>query len=158
MAILIFIKNSSEFYRIAENQEVLDNNKNFSDSEYDLVTVSQEDFDGLRLNKKTIINRVENTVTLEDTLVSFTESAKMQENINSIISVIDSYLISNLNKPMASDIITYKNYIQTIDPKTLITDEDFSKTPPTPPIPLNMSVEEYAENQGIKAINTLQLL
>jgi hypothetical protein len=27
-----------------------------------------------------------------------------------------------------------------------------------PPIPLNMSVEEYVENQGIKAINLLQLL
>jgi hypothetical protein len=158
MAIFIFIKNSPGLYRIAENQEVLDSNKNFSDSEYDLVTVSQEDFNSLRLNKKTIINRVENTVTLKDTPVSFTESAKMQENINSITSVIDSYLISNSNKPMASDIITYKNYIQTIDPKTLITDEDFSKTPITPPIPLNMSVEEYAENQGIKAINTLQLL
>jgi hypothetical protein len=46
----------------------------------------------------------------------------MQENINSIISVIDSYLVINSNKPMASDIITYKNYIQTIDLSTLITE------------------------------------
>ena len=158
MAIFIFQKNSSDIYRIAENQEVMDQNKNFFDDQYDLVTVNQENFDGLRLNKKTIVSRVGDTVTLEDFPISFTESAMMQEDINSIISVIDEYLISNSNKPMASDIITYKNYIQTINPKTLITDEDFSKTPPTPPIPLNSSVEEYVENQGIKTINILQLL
>ena len=158
MAIFIFLKNSSNLYRITENQEVMDQNKNFFDNQYDLVTVSQEDFDNVRLNKKSFLNRVENTVTLQDITVSFTETARMQENINSIVSTIDNYLISNSNKPMASDVITYKNYIQTIDPKTLITDEDFSKTPITPPIPLNSSVEEYVENQGIKAINILQLL
>ena len=158
MAIFIFLKNSSDIYRIAENKDVMDQNKNFFDDQYDLVTVNQEDFNNIRLNKKTIVSRVGDTVTLEDLTVSFSESSKMQENINSIISVMDNYLIGNSNKPMASDIITYKNYIQTINPTTLITDEDFSKTPPIPPIPLNSSVEEYVENQGIKAISVLQLL
>ena len=158
MAIFIFLKNSSKFYRIAENQEVLDNNKNFINSEYDLVTVSQEDFNNIRLNKKTIVSRVENTVTFEDTFFSFIERARMQENINSIISVIDSYLAINSHKPMASDIITYKNYIQTIDPSTLITEGDTSVSPNVPAIPFTSSIEEYAESQGIKAIHLLQLL
>ena len=82
----------------------------------------------------------------------------MQENINTIVSVIDSYLATNSHKPMASDIITYKNYVQTIDPSILITEENTSVTPIITGIPLNMSVEEYVENQGIKAINLLQLL
>jgi len=158
MAIFIFQKNSSGLYRIAENQNVMDQNKNFIDSDYDLVTVSQEDFNNVRLNKKTIVSRVENTVTFEDTFFAFTERARMQENINSIISGIDIYLAINSHKAMASDIITYKNYIQTIDPSTLITEVDTSVSPNVPAIPLNMSVEEYTENQGIKAINLLQLL
>jgi hypothetical protein len=54
MAIFIFLKNSSNLYRIAENQNVMDQNKNFFDNQYDLVTVNQEDFDNVRLNKKII--------------------------------------------------------------------------------------------------------
>jgi hypothetical protein len=158
MAILIFEQNLPFLYRISENQDVMDKNKNFFNSEYDLVTVSQEDFNSIRLNKKTIVSRIGDTVTFEDISVSFTEIFMMQENINSIISVINSYLAINSHKPMASDIITYKNYIQTIDPSTLITETNTSVHPNIPAIPLNMSVEEYTENQGIKAINLLQLL
>jgi hypothetical protein len=158
MAIFIFQKNSSALYRIAENQDVLNNNKNFIESEYDLVTVSQEDFNSIRLNKKTIVSRVGDTVTLEDAPFAFTEIFRMQENINSIISIIDNYLAINSHKPMASDIITYKNYIQTINPSTLITETNTSVHPNIPAIPLNMSIEEYVENQEIKAINLFQLL
>lgn len=157
MAIFIFNKNSFDLYRIAENQNVMDQNKNFIDSDYDLVTINQEDFDNIRLCKK-IINKVGNTFTLEDNSATFNKHAVMQENINTIVSVIDSYLATNSHKPMASDIITYKNYVQTIDPSILITEENTSVTPIITGIPLNMSVEEYVENQGIKAINLLQLL
>lgn len=157
MAIFIFNKNSFDLYRIAENQNVMDQNKNFIDSDYDLVTINQEDFDNIRLCKK-IINKVGDTFTLEDNSATFNKHAVMQENINTIVSVIDSYLATNSHKPMASDIITYKNYVQTIDPSILITEENTSVTPIITGIPLNMSVEEYVENQGIKAINLLQLL
>ena len=47
MAIFIFNKNSFDLYRIAENQNVMDQNKNFIDSDYDLVTINQEDFDNI---------------------------------------------------------------------------------------------------------------
>ena len=157
MAIFIFNKNSFDLYRIAENQNVMDQNKNFIDSDYDLVTINQEDFDNIRLCKK-IINKVGDTFTLEDNSATFNKHAVMQENINTIVSVIDSYLATNSHKPMASDIITYKNYVQTIDPSILITETNTSVTPIITGIPLNMSVEEYVENQGIKAINLLQLL
>jgi hypothetical protein len=157
VAIFIFNKNSFDLYRIAENQNVMDQNKNFIDSDYDLVTINQEDFDNIRLCKKNI-NKVGNTFTLEDNSATFNKHAVMQENINTILSVIDSYLATNSHKPMASDIITYKNYVQTIDPSILITEENTSVTPIITGIPLNMSVEEYVENQGIKAINLLQLL
>ena len=160
MAIFIFIKNSSGLYRIAENQDILDQNKNFFTSEYDLVTVSEEYFNGIRLNKKELLNRVENTVTLgpEDFTSSFKTHLQMQEYINSIVSVMDNYLVTNSNKPMVGDILTYKNYIQTINPSTLITEADTSVTPPIPAIPFTSSIEKHAESQGIKAINILQLL
>jgi hypothetical protein len=155
MAIFIFQHNLPLLYRIAENKDVMDQNKNFFDSEYDLVTVSQEDFNNIRLNKKTIESRVDNTVTLKDAgPTSFTEISTMQEHINDIISIINSYLVINPNKPMTGDIITYKNYLQKIElstlPKTLSLD---GKT-----VSFNSSMEEYCENQGIKAINLLQLL
>jgi hypothetical protein len=160
MAIFIFLKNTPDLYRIAENQDIMDQNKNFFDHEYDLVTVSQEDFHNVRLNKIFILNRTENTVTFEqeNANIFFTKQLQLQEHINSIVSAINSYLDNNLNKPMASDIITYKNYLLTIKPSTLITEEDMSVDPPISAVRLNGSIEEYVENQGIKAINLLQLL
>jgi len=158
MAILIFIKNSSELYKIAENQEVLDNNKNFSDSEYDLVTVSQEDFNSLRLNKKWVSNRAGNTVTLSDCINSFDVISILQNIISNTVSIMDNYLVSNETKPMASSVITYRNYLKTIDPSALITEIDISVKPNIPAVPLNYSLEEYTENQGIKAISPLELL
>jgi hypothetical protein len=65
MAIFIFQK-ILYYIELLKIKDVMDQNKNFFDSEYDLVTVSQEDFNNIRLNKKTIISRVGNTVTLED--------------------------------------------------------------------------------------------
>jgi len=158
MAILIFVKNTSNLYKIAENQDVLNKNKNFIESEYDLVTCSEENFNDIRLCKKVISDRVGNNIVLESTSVSFSSYRIMKEFINNVVSQLDNHLNNNSNKPMAGAIITYKNYIQTIDPSTLITEVDMSVEPHVPAIPLNSSLEEYVENQGVKAINLLQLL
>ena len=52
MAILIFSKNSdnqeNSLYRMAANQTVYDENKNWNDDAYDLVTISDEDYDALK--------------------------------------------------------------------------------------------------------------
>lgn len=158
MSILIFIKNTSNLYKIAENQDVLNTNKNFFESDYDLVTCSEENFNDIRLNKKSILSRVGDNIVLESISVNFSVRNIMKGYINNVVSQLDSYLNNNSNKPMSGAIITYKNYIQTIDPSTLITEVDMSVEPHVPAIPLNSSLEEYVENQGVKAINLLQLL
>ena len=149
MPIFVFLKNSSDLYRIAENEDFLNKNKNFIENEYDLVPVSQNDFDALRLQKKSILNRTGNTVTLENISVSFSSVVEMQKELNNYISIIDNYLINNSNKPLVNDLILYKNYLKTINPSALITETNKV---------LNSSIEEYVENQGIKSINLLQLL
>lgn len=158
MAIFIFQQNTHYLYRIAESQSVMNENKNFIDAEYDLVTVSQENFNDIRLKKKIITNRQGSSITFQDFPLSFTKHSDMQQEINGIISVIDDYLLNNSEKPMASNIINYKNYLKTINPSTVITEEDNSVTPAIAGVPLNSSVEEYCENQGQTAINLLQLL
>jgi hypothetical protein len=149
MPIFVFLKNSSDLYRIAENEDFLNKNKNFLENQYDLVSVSQNDFDALRLQKKLILNRTGNTVTLQNISVSFSSVVEMQKELNNYISIIDNYLINNSNKPVANDLILYKNYLKNINPSALITETNKV---------LNSSIEEYVENQGIKSINLLQLL
>ena len=70
MAIFIFTKNSdgveNSLLAIAPSQSHYDTHSNYQDHEVDLVTVSQEDYDAVRLNEKNVVSKNGNTVNMVD--------------------------------------------------------------------------------------------
>jgi hypothetical protein len=152
MAIFIFSKNSDNklgsLYRIASSQSVYDANKNWQDDLYDLVIVDDIDYNTVKLGTKLVISKNKNTVSYEEINTSFDTEDSLTIYISSVVNTIDEWLINNSSKPLASSVITYKNFIQSIDVSSLsITEEN----------PLNSSLEAYVENQGVTSIHPLEL-
>jgi hypothetical protein len=152
MAIFIFSKNSDNklgcLYRVASSQSVYDANKNWKDDLYDLVTVDNTDYNAVKLGTKLVISKNGNTVSYNELNISFNTTDSLTSYINSVINIIEDWLINNSSKTLASSVITYKNFIQSIDVSSLsITEEN----------PLNSSLEAYVENQGVTSIHPLEL-
>ena len=152
MAIFIFSKNSNDvegsLYRIASDQSVYDANKNWLDDLYDLVTVEDINYNDVKLGRKSVISKNGNTVSYQEVNKLFDTPVSLSNYINNVTNAIDEWLINNSSKPLASLVVTYKNFIQSIDVNTLVTEEN----------PLNSSLEAYVENKGIAAIHPLELL
>ena len=153
MAVFVFSKNSDgitgALYRIASNQSVYDDNKNWQDDLYDVITVKDDDYNAVKLGTKIVISKNVNTVSYEEINTLFNTPVALTSYINSIVNIIDDWLISNSSKPLASSVTTYKKFIQSIDISSLsITEQN----------PFNSSLETYVENQGITAIHPSELL
>ena len=152
MAIFVFSKNSDgltgSLYKIASNQSVYDANKNWQDNLFDLVIVDDIDYNAVKLGTKSVISKNKNTVSYEEINTYFDTEDSLTSYINSIVNMIDEWLIGNSSKPLASLVITYKNFIRSIDVSSLSISKEN---------PLNFSLEAYVENQGITAIHPLEL-
>lgn len=168
MAIFIFAKNSNDqtgaLCNIAENQTVLDNNWEGNSLNYDMVTVSDELFNSVRLQEKQVVSKNENTVNTTDLSVVFTFRSGLTNHINTKINEMNAWLKLNSSKPLASSVTTYKNYIAGLDVNSLITDPSDSATFDettglySDGTPLNSSLEKYVEDQGVTAVHGSQLL
>jgi hypothetical protein len=152
MAVFVFLKNSDDIlgtlYRIASSQSIYDTNKNWQDDLYDVITVEDINYTSVKLGTKSVISKNGSTVSYEEINTIFNTQVSLTNYINNVISMIDNWLVNNSSKPLASLVITYKNFIKSINVSTLITEEN----------PLNSSLEAYVENQGITAIHPLELL
>jgi hypothetical protein len=152
MSIFVFSKNSDNqtgyLYRIASSQSVYDANKNWQDDLYDVIVVNDDDYLAIKLGNKSVISKNGSTIFYDEISTSFNTQDSLTSYIDSVINLIDNWLINNSSKSLASLVITYKNFIKSINVSTLITEEN----------PLNSSLEAYVENQGITAIHPLELL
>lgn len=153
MSIFIFSKNSNNLtgslHKIASSQAIYDANKNWEDDFYDIVTVNENDYTAVKLGTKFVVYKNENQVTYENCEINFKNQNELTSYIKEIINISERWLKINNSKPLASSVVTYKNYIQNIDVSSLsITEEN----------PLNSSLEAYVESQGITAIHPLELL
>ena len=168
MAIFIFAKDSDNqtgsLYRIADNQSNYDANKNWNDDMYDLVTVSDSDFNSVKLRDKNVVSKNGSTVTYDDVVWKYNLASVLQNDINSTIADIENWLSVNSEKPMASSVTTYLNYLKGLDATNIVTDPsgdatyDDSNNSYSDGTPLNMSLESYAVSQGQTPYTILQLL
>jgi hypothetical protein len=168
MAVFVFSKNSDDkigaVVGIAENQSVLDNNWDHDQSNYDLVTVTDDLFNDVRLTQKEIVSKNGDTVNTENLSLAYNYRAGLTAYINKQLSEMNAWLERNPSKPLASTITTYKNYISNIDVDTLITDpsadaiHDTSTGLFSDGTPFNSSLEKYVEDQGVTAVHSKQLL
>ena len=112
------------------------------------MLVDNTDYNAVKLGTKLVISKNGNTVSYNELNISFNTTDSLTSYINSVINIIEDWLINNSSKTLASSVITYKNFIQSIDVSSLsITEEN----------PLNSSLEAYVENQGVTSIHPLEL-
>ena len=152
MAIFIFDKNTNgvnhSLYRMAASQSDFDNNKSLMDEHYDIVTVSDDDFNNVKRGIKEVASRTDNTVSYNDCSFLYNEGSFLKEYIDSVTTTLDNWLKDNSSKPMHASVQTYRDYINSLDVNSIITAES----------PLETSLEAYVESQGQTAFHPLQLL
>lgn len=152
MAIFVFGKNSdgidNAIFRIAESQTVYDSEKNFSDDLYDLVTVSDSDFNSVRLGQKHPLSKTGTNVTYEDIAYTWSSQEELTGAISNKVKTLDTWLTSNTTSGMRTTVETFKNYLNGLDVTTIINDA-------TPE--MTKSLEQYAEDNGTTAVHDLQL-
>tara|TARA_R100000951_G_scaffold23648_1_gene19887 strand:+ start:1146 stop:1607 length:462 start_codon:yes stop_codon:yes gene_type:complete len=152
MAVFVFGKNSdgvaNSIYRIAESQEVYDTEKNFSDDLYDLVTVSDADFNSVKLGLKHPINKTGSNVTYEENVYFYDSQEDLSEEISKQINDLNHWLESNTTSSLRASVETYKNYLNGLDVTTIINDANPE---------LNKSIQQYAEDNAVTAFSFLQL-
>lgn len=173
MAILIFAKDSdnqeSSLYRMAANQTIYDANKNWNDDVYDLVTISDEDYDALRKETKSVVSKNGSTVNYlnhGDYTVWLDHELKLiiDKKIEFVKNWLDAGEGSNASKAMAPSVTTYFNWLKNLDPSTLITNPSSDATWNEETLswsdgsPFTGSIEAYGISQEINVFHPLELL
>ena len=86
MAIFIFDKNTNgvnhSLYRMAASQSDFDNNKSLMDEDYDIVTVSDDDFNNVKRGIKEVASRTDNTVSYKDCSFLYNEGSFLNSPVN----------------------------------------------------------------------------
>ena len=149
MAKFIFKKDSDNVVEgvlsfIANDQSHIDNNKNWDESEFDIIDVSDDDFNNIKLGAKGIVSKNGTNVTYFDVTYNYDSEEKLNTEISKVTEKIDVWLSGNSSKPFASTVINYKNYINSIDVSSIT--------------PLNTSLEKYVSDQGQTVVNLYELL
>tara|TARA_R110000751_G_scaffold177176_1_gene283473 strand:+ start:921 stop:1346 length:426 start_codon:yes stop_codon:yes gene_type:complete len=137
-----FIFNNNSIFKIAAN-DTDKSNFNIIESDYVIKTVSDLDFNDVRLNKK-MATLVNDSVVLSDSELKFNEQTSLVDYINGMYPLINAFLSSNENHVSYNDIKTYKYTLETFD---------FS--PIT--FPYDKSWEEYCSDNSITFFHSLQI-
>jgi hypothetical protein len=168
MAIFIFTKNSDDvensIFCIAANQTVLDENKNWDENKYDVLTVSDNDFNEVKLGNKIIKSKNGNTVTYETPVYKYYLAKHIQAALDTKIAAFEKYVKNHPSKPMTNSVNTWITYLKSLDPSTMITEPSADATFNNDTLswsngtPLTTSIEAYANSQGQTVISVLELI
>ena len=155
MAYYIFINNKDgiegTLYRVSSDETHLNYIVHNTD-EYKVIENLTQNFQDIILNKKTALSYTNNIITFIDMSVSFKLRVYLQQYINTLTNQIDTYIKSNPNGGMVSELTTYNTLLNSLDVNTIIPLDSQGKD-----IPLNSSLEEYLYNLGNNVINPLQI-
>jgi len=152
MAYLIFNLNDfSGINQIAENDSILNENKNFHNEHRSIVEINNTDF----LNfKKGLVDFVScdgsNVVWKPSSTPSFPEAGSFDQEIYFYQTNVEAWLAEprTLDKPMRSSVIAFRDYLLTIDSSSIITEGN----------PLEKTLVEYCMDQGQTAYHPCELL
>jgi hypothetical protein len=140
---LIFSKNTDittgNLCKIAKDQNHLDNNADWREEDYNIIEISQSDFDNVRLEKKSVVFDGTN-VTYVDNSDDDNDHALNKQHI---LDHLNKWLEVNSSKPFASNVTSYRDYLVSLDTST---------------IPVGEGFEEWINNQGQEVINLLELV
>ncbi len=146
MAYFIYNKFSEKcIYKIAENDSDLDSLK-IPQEDYFTITVNQNDFDSVRLNNKFVLN-YNGSVQLQD-LKNYFNRTFLTQTITSNINRISFFLDAQPQSVVFQKWLNYSNLLKSLDVNAII---------PTPNGALEISLEQYLQNQGQTSLNILQV-
>lgn len=168
MAIFVFLKNSDDvensIFRIAANQTVLDENKNWDENIYDVLTVSDNDFNEVKLGNKIIKSKNGSTVTYETPVYKYYLAKDIQAALDTKIAAFETYAKAHPSKPMTTSVNTWITYLKSLDPSTMVTEPSADATFDNDTLswsngtPLTTSIEAYANSQGQTVVSVLELI
>jgi len=165
MAYFIFNKDTNDLYKIAASQSVMDDNKGFQNDHVDIIDVSDSDFNNYKNHETEASRNGDNiTWTTINPAPRFNFTDELQNYIDHISSVINEWLKNSSNKPMASSVIAYRDYIQNLDVDSIITNPsaDATWTESTNSYSdgtaLESSLEKYVTDQGQTSYHIFELL
>lgn len=146
MAYFIFnpIENSAgTLFKIAENQNDL-NNLNIILSNYKIIQDSQENFNSVKHDTKTVISYSENIILYGDANITFENYSSLSLYIINIKQLIKNFLDNNKTHVSYSLWNDYYSQLSSLDVNSLT-------------YPFNKSLEQYFKEQGLISLSTLQL-
>ena len=142
---LIFVKNNDitkgNLFKIAKDQSHIDNNADWNQEDYNIVDISQSDFDGVRLETKHVIFDGTN-VTYEDNPQDEYDQDHAS-NKEHIVTILNNWLEVNSSKPFASNVTSYRDYLVSLDAST---------------VPVREGLEKWINDQGQEVIHPLELV
>jgi len=149
MAYFIFIKNSenilSSLYKIAENQQDLDNIiKNEFQVDYSILEDTPQNFEDVRLSKKIVLTYNNNTINYETIPFIFHKKEDLENYINNFKSQIKDFLEINSNHVYFNMWNNYLNQLNQLNLSNLV-------------FPLNKSLEQYFSDLNQTYLHPLQL-
>jgi len=168
MAIFVFLKNSDDvensIFCIAANQTVLDQNKNWNENIYDVLTVSDNDFNEVKLGNKIIKSKNGSTVTYETPVYKYYLAKDIQAALDDKINTFKKYVEEHPSKPLTPTVNTWLDYLKSLDPSTMVTEPSADATFDNDTLswsngtPLTTSIEAYANSQGQTVVSPLELI
>lgn len=160
MAKLVFnkgqAKNQASLVRIADDQATLDLFAAYTSTLYDIVDVSETEYQNIKLNKKYIASETDGTFTYEDngniteigTYVTHTATTCKAEQ-TFILSTLDKWLSNAPANALKTRVQTYRDTLNAVNFDTLFADESFS---------FPGTIELYVSEQGSSPVHILELL
>ena len=142
---LIFVKNNDitkgNLFKIAKDQSHIDNNADWNQEDYNIVEISQSDFDDVRLETKHV-NFDGTNVTYEDNPQDEYDQDHAS-NKEHIVTILINWLEVNSSKPFASNVTSYRDYLVSLDAST---------------VPVREGLEQWINDQGQEVIHPLELV
>lgn len=143
---LIFNKNNQDtrgkLVFIATDQNRIDTNAGWDLNDYEIVEVSQSDFDSIKVYDKLPIYDGVN-VTYED----ITQGEKTQEDYtfekNQVLKKLNEWIKKNPNKPLTTNVTNYRDYLTSFDVSAITSPK---------------SLEKHLMEQGVEVFSLFELI
>jgi hypothetical protein len=143
--------NQAHVYRIAKNQNDL-NYLNIIQSDYNIVEISEEDFDAIRTYAKYPITYENGIISYDNLLpIHFTDKEIIQNYIETYKNNIKIFLDGNQTHPYFNMWNDYYNQLH--DLKEQLNNLEFNELN----FPSNKSLTQYFDDLGKVSLNILQL-
>lgn len=145
MSYFLFTKNlpnlKGTLYKITENLSDL----NFDLNPYDVIEVTENEFNNVRLNIKFVVDYDSNNqINYGDCQVVFKKEIQLINYITELKNKINLFLKFNPNHPLYNTWSNYYSQLTNLNTSAIT-------------YPLEMSLEQYFNNLGQPALNPLQL-